>query len=55
LRAPSAAAALLLAADILVRVVMLGPELKARRSSHALVGAPFFLWLIFRARTELES
>ena len=46
--------ALLLAADILVRVVMLGPELKLGVLT-ALIGAPFFLWLIFRARTELES
>ena len=35
--------ALLLAADILVRVVMLGPELKLGVLT-ALVGAPFFLW-----------
>lgn len=46
--------ALLLAADILVRVLMLGSELKLGVLT-ALIGAPFFLWLIFRARTELES
>ncbi|MDP3493455.1 MAG: iron ABC transporter permease [Hyphomonadaceae bacterium] len=46
--------ALLLAADILVRVVMFGSELKLGVLT-ALIGAPFFLWLIFRARTELES
>lgn len=46
--------ALLLAADILVRVLMLGTELKLGVLT-ALIGAPFFLWLIFRARTELES
>ena len=46
--------ALLLAADILVRLLMFGPELKLGVLT-ALVGAPFFLWLIFRARTELES
>lgn len=46
--------ALLLAADILVRVLMLGSELKLGVLT-SLLGAPFFLWLIFRARTELES
>ena len=46
--------ALLLAADTLVRILMLGPELKLGVLT-ALIGAPFFLWLIFRARTELES
>jgi iron complex transport system permease protein len=46
--------ALLLAADILVRVLMLGTELKLGVLT-ALIGAPFFLWLIFRARMELES
>ncbi len=46
--------ALLLAADILVRVVTLGSELKLGVVT-ALIGAPFFLWLIFKARTELES
>jgi len=46
--------ALLLAADILVRLLMLGAELKLGVLT-ALIGAPFFLWLIFRARTELES
>ena len=45
---------LLLAADILVRALMLGTELKLGVLT-ALIGAPFFLWLIFRARTELES
>jgi len=45
---------LLLAADILVRVLMLGAELKLGVLT-SLIGAPFFLWLIFRARTELES
>lgn len=47
-------AALLLAADILVRVLPTGMELKLGVVT-ALVGAPFFLWLIFRARTEIES
>jgi iron complex transport system permease protein len=47
-------AALLLAADILVRVLPTGLELKLGVVT-ALVGAPFFLWLIFRARTEIES
>lgn len=47
-------AALLLAADILVRVLPTGMELKLGVVT-ALVGAPFFLWLIFRARTEIGS
>ena len=47
-------AALLLAADILVRVLPTGMELKLGVVT-ALVGAPFFLWLIFRARAEIES
>ena len=47
-------AALLLSADILVRVLPTGMELKLGVVT-ALVGAPFFLWLIFRARTEIES
>ena len=47
-------AALLLAADILVRALPTGMELKLGVVT-ALVGAPFFLWLIFRARTEIES
>lgn len=46
--------AMLLAADILVRVLVLGAELKLGVLT-SLIGAPFFLWLIFRARTELES
>jgi iron complex transport system permease protein len=46
--------ALLMAADILVRLLPTGIELKLGVVT-ALVGAPFFLWLIFRARTELES
>lgn len=47
-------AALLVAADILVRVIAVGPELKLGVVT-ALIGSPFFLWLIFKARTELES
>ena len=47
-------AALLMAADIMVRLLPTGIELKLGVVT-ALVGAPFFLWLIFRARTELES
>jgi len=47
-------AALLMAADILVRILPTGIELKLGVVT-ALVGAPFFLWLIFRARAELES
>ncbi len=49
-----AGGALLVAADILVRLIMVGAELKLGVVT-ALVGAPFFLWLIFRARTEFES
>ncbi len=45
---------LLVAADILVRLIAVGPELKLGVVT-ALIGAPFFLWLIFKARTELES
>jgi len=47
-------AALLMAADVLVRLLPTGIELKLGVVT-ALIGAPFFLWLIFRARTELES
>lgn len=46
--------ALLVAADIFVRMIAAGPELKLGVVT-ALIGAPFFLWLIFRARTELET
>lgn len=46
--------ALLVAADILVRVIMIGTELKLGVVT-AIIGAPFFLWLILKARTELES
>ncbi|MDP3737107.1 MAG: iron ABC transporter permease [Hyphomonadaceae bacterium] len=45
---------LLLAADILVRVLIVGTELKLGVVT-AIIGAPFFLWLILKARTELES
>ena len=47
-------AALLVAADLLVRIVAVGAELKLGVVT-ALIGSPFFLWLIFKARTELES
>ncbi len=47
-------AVLLLAADILVRILPTGMELKLGVVT-SLIGAPFFLWLIFRARTELEA
>lgn len=47
-------ASLLVAADILVRVIAVGAEVKLGVVT-ALIGAPFFLWLIFKARTELES
>lgn len=42
-------AALLLAADIALRVFDLGPELKLGVVT-ALIGAPFFLWLVLRLR-----
>jgi iron complex transport system permease protein len=45
--------ALLIIADILVRLIP-GPELRLGVVT-ALIGAPFFLYLIVRARTELES
>lgn len=47
-------AALLAAADILVRLLPTGMELKLGVVT-ALIGAPFFLWLIFRARMERAS
>lgn len=47
-------AALLMAADVLVRLLPTGMELKLGVVT-ALIGAPFFLWLIFRARAEFES
>lgn len=47
-------ATLLIAADILIRLLPTGMELKLGVVT-ALIGAPFFLWLIYRARTELES
>jgi iron complex transport system permease protein len=47
-------AALLTAADILIRILPTGVELKLGVVT-SLIGAPFFLWLIFRARAELES
>ncbi len=45
-------AALLLAADVLVRVVMPGRELKLGVLT-AIIGAPFFLWLVFKYRRQL--
>jgi len=45
-------AALLLAADIVVRVAMPGRELKLGVVT-ALIGAPFFLWLVFKYRRQL--
>ncbi|MDX5492723.1 MAG: iron ABC transporter permease [Alphaproteobacteria bacterium] len=44
-------AALVLAADLLVRLPVDGPELKLGVVT-ALLGAPFFLWLILRTRRE---
>ncbi|MGU3398154.1 FecCD family ABC transporter permease [Brucellaceae bacterium D45D] len=45
-------AALLLAADIAVRVLMPGRELKLGVLT-AIIGAPFFLWLVFKYRRRL--
>jgi len=45
-------AGLLLAADILVRIVMPGRELKLGVLT-AIIGAPFFLWLVFKYRRRL--
>jgi len=45
-------AALLLAADIAVRLVIPGRELNVGVLT-ALIGAPFFLWLVVRARREM--
>ena len=45
-------AALLLAADVLVRVAMPGRELKLGVLT-AIIGAPFFLWLVFKYRRQL--
>lgn len=47
-------ALLLVAADILVRLVMVGAELRLGVVT-ALIGAPFFLSLVLRARAELEA
>ncbi|MEW6091674.1 MAG: iron chelate uptake ABC transporter family permease subunit, partial [Pseudomonadota bacterium] len=44
-------AALVLAADLAVRLPVDGPELKLGVVT-ALLGAPFFLWLILRTRRE---
>ncbi len=46
-----AGAALLLAADLLVRLPVNGPEPKLGVVT-SLIGAPFFLWLILRTRRE---
>lgn len=48
-----AGAALVLAADLLVRVPVNGPEPKLGVVT-ALIGAPFFLWLILRTRKEAQ-
>jgi iron complex transport system permease protein len=47
-------AALLCASDIIVRLFATGTELRLGVVT-ALIGAPFFLWLVLRARLELES
>jgi iron complex transport system permease protein len=45
-------AALLLAADIVARIAVRTGELNVGVVT-ALIGAPFFLWLIIRSRREL--
>ena len=45
-------AAMLLAADIAVRVVATGKDLKLGVLT-AIVGAPFFLWLVFKSRRSM--
>ncbi len=45
-------ACFLLAADILVRLVAPGRDLKLGVRT-AIVGAPFFLWLVYRTRRQL--
>jgi iron complex transport system permease protein len=47
-------ALMLTAADVLVRVITPGSELRLGVAT-ALIGAPFFIWLVIRSRTELES
>jgi iron complex transport system permease protein len=44
-----AGAALLLAADVVTRLVNIGPELKVGVFT-SLVGTPFFFWLVVRLR-----
>jgi iron complex transport system permease protein len=49
-------AILLCASDIVVRLVGAGTGTEMRLGVvTALVGAPFFLWLVMRARVELEA
>lgn len=47
-------ALMLTAADVLVRVITPGSELRLGVAT-ALIGAPFFIWLVLRSRLELES
>lgn len=47
-------ALMLTAADVLVRVITPGTELKLGVAT-ALIGAPFFIWLVLRMRSEFES
>jgi iron complex transport system permease protein len=47
-------ALLLTTADVLVRVITPGSELKLGIAT-ALIGAPFFVWLVIRTRTEFVS
>lgn len=43
---------MLLSADILVRIIAPGKDLKLGVLT-AIVGAPFFLWLVWRTRRKL--
>jgi iron complex transport system permease protein len=54
LPAALAGAALLLAADIAVRIIPAAIELKVGVVT-ALIGVPFFLFMIFGERRELEG
>jgi iron complex transport system permease protein len=47
-------ALMLTTADVLVRIITPGSELRLGVAT-ALVGAPFFIWLVLRSRMEFES
>jgi iron complex transport system permease protein len=48
-------ACLLIAADLAVRLIAVNRGELQLGVITALIGAPFFLWLIFKARAEYES